>query len=100
MVYIGNTTCATMLSLQLVCKSWLEAADGEMWRTLLQSLCGNEIVELAGATETLGSSLFEMWVTGKLNSVRTTSTGRQTAAQNVAHKDMCLNLAFFGNEVS
>ena len=49
MVHLGNTSAGTMLGLQLVCTAWLQAADSEMWRDLLLSLCGREIVDLAGA---------------------------------------------------
>jgi len=77
MILLGSTQDErAMLSLQLVCRSWKAAADEEMWRDLLLSLCGPEITKLAH----------------KLNQLRTSHS------QNVAHKDMCLNCAFFGDE--
>ena len=77
MILLGSSQDErAMLSLQLVCRGWKAAADEEMWRDLLLSLCGSEITSLAH----------------KLNQLRTSHS------QNVAHKDMCLNLAFFGDE--
>lgn len=76
MIWLGSTTATTMLMLQLVCRAWLAAADKEMWRNLLLSLCGRDMVNLAA----------------KLNDVR------MSASQQNTHKDMCLNLAFFGDE--
>lgn len=74
MVWLGCTSFTTILCLQLVCRGWLQAADGEMWRDLLLALCGREIVDMAA----------------KLNKVRTTT--------KTYHKDICFNLAYFGDE--
>eukprot|EP00658_Telonema_sp_P-2_P070132 TRINITY_DN59739_c0_g1_i4.p1 TRINITY_DN59739_c0_g1~~TRINITY_DN59739_c0_g1_i4.p1 ORF type:complete len:316 (-),score=79.57 TRINITY_DN59739_c0_g1_i4:1056-2003(-) len=74
MVWLGCTSCETIMCLQLVCRNWLHAADGEMWRELLLALCGRDIVEMIA----------------KLNSIRTST--------KTYHKDVCLNLAYFGDE--
>merc|ERR1711907_717397 len=76
LVLLGSTSCSTLLCLQLVCRGWLQAADQEMWRDLLLSLCGRDIVDLAAT----------------LNDVRL------SASSKTSHKDMCLNLSFFGDQ--
>jgi len=73
LVWLGCTSCTTIVLLQLVARGWRHAADNEMWRALLLELCGRDIVDLIAT----------------LNQIRTTKT---------YHRDLCLNLAFFGNE--